>query len=125
MVCATVRKEELPDSILKSTSTTKMVAPIYQSTWSHIPEELNLNKHCCKIFRCHEEQKILLIKDYSTPTSVHTNRQVYVILYQYRRLLYPYRVLLKLQICFNFQRHDFCTHYTFCFKYKLYFNKMC
>ena len=86
LLYATIMKQKLPASIFRTIGAFKTSVLIYQSTWSHTLEELNLHEHCCKIFRCHVGQKILLIEAYSTTTSVDANR--YVILYQYRRKLY-------------------------------------
>jgi hypothetical protein len=110
LLFATIMKQELPVSIFSSTSAIKALVPIYQSTWSHTPEELYLHEQCCMFFRCHVGQKILLIKACSTPTSVDANR--YVILYRYRTPLFRYWVLLKLQGRFNFRRPNFFSHIT-------------
>jgi hypothetical protein len=103
-------KQELSASIFRSTSASRRWYPYTNLHGVITPKKLNLHEHCWKIFRCHVGKKILLIKAYSTPTSVDANR--YVNLCQYRKPLYRYWVTLKLQGCFNFQRPNFFTHIT-------------
>lgn len=50
---AIIIQQELPASIFRSTNAIETLVRMYQSTWSHTPDEPNLHEQYCKIIRCH------------------------------------------------------------------------